>query len=102
MTLKKLPSNLFCYYAHLSTDHWWPDNHVDDDEEDGDEVTMEVEQCRIQNPWFGFSNMKTGQCNYLNSGGANVGDSDINGYNPIAKYANMLKRSQLVVVGERW
>ena len=38
-----------------------------------DEVTiamkMEVEQCRIQNPRFGFSNMKTGQCYYLISGG---------------------------------
>ena len=29
---------------------------------------MEVEQCRIQNPRFGFSNMKTGQCNYLSNG----------------------------------
>ena len=29
---------------------------------------MEVEQCRIQNSRFGFSNMKTGQCNYLISG----------------------------------
>ena len=42
-------------------------------DEDEDEVTiamkMEVEQCRIQNPRFGFSNMKTGQCNYLISGG---------------------------------
>ena len=37
-----------------------------------DEVTiamkMEVEQCRIQNPQSGISNMKTGQCNYLSNG----------------------------------
>ena len=40
---------------------------------------MEVEQCRIQNPRFGFSNMKTGQCNYLICGawflGVNLGST---------------------------
>ena len=46
--------------------------------------------------------MKTDQCNYLISG-SDSGQMMVtleNGDNLDAKYANMLKRSQLVVVGE--